>query len=71
MQCCTSMNGAFEAAGMLGNGRELALVGGVESMSCVQFGLGQNLSVWLRRPSGRPATPGCAPEPCCGNPPAC
>jgi acetyl-CoA C-acetyltransferase len=49
MQCCTSMNGAFEAAGMLGNGRELALVGGVESMSRVQFGLGQNLSVWLRR----------------------
>ena len=49
MQCCTSMNGAFEAAGMLGNGRELALAGGVESMSRVQFGLGQNLSVWLRR----------------------
>lgn len=49
MQCCTSMNGAFEAAGMLGNGRELGLVGGVESMSRVQFGLGQNLSVWLRR----------------------
>lgn len=49
MQCCTSMNGAFEAAGMLGNGRELALVGGVESMSRVQFGLGANLSVWLRR----------------------
>jgi acetyl-CoA C-acetyltransferase len=49
MQCCTSMVGAFEAAGMLGDGRELALVGGVESMSRVQFGLGQNLSFWMRR----------------------
>ena len=28
---------------------QLALVGGVESMSRVQLGLGQNLSVWLRR----------------------
>ena len=50
MQCSTSMIGVFEAAGMLGRGgRALALVGGVESMSRVQVGLGQNLSVWLRR----------------------
>jgi acetyl-CoA C-acetyltransferase len=50
MQCSTSMVGVFEAVGMLGPGRAaLALVGGVESMSRVQFGLGQNLSDWLRR----------------------
>jgi acetyl-CoA C-acetyltransferase len=50
MQCSTSMVGAFEAAGMLGERRgALALVGGVESMSRVEFGLGMNLSVWLRR----------------------
>jgi acetyl-CoA C-acetyltransferase len=50
MQCSTSMVGVFEAAGMLGpKGAQLAMVGGVESMSRVQIGLGQNLSVWLRR----------------------
>ena len=50
MQCSTSMVGAFEAAGMLGQGRAaLGMVGGVESMSRVQIGLGQNLSDWLRR----------------------
>ena len=50
MQCSTSMVGVFEAAGMLGERRAaLAMVGGVESMSRVQIGLGQNLSVWLRR----------------------
>jgi acetyl-CoA C-acetyltransferase len=50
MQCSTSMVGVFEAAGMLGVGsRSLALVGGVESMTRVQIGLGQNLSDWLRR----------------------
>src|ERR1700689_136602 len=50
MQCSTSMVGVFEAAGMLGERRaSLAMVGGVESMSRVQIGLGQNLSVWLRR----------------------
>lgn len=49
MACSTSMIGAFEAAGMMdGNARNLALVGGVESMSRVQFGLGQNLSDWMR-----------------------
>jgi len=50
MQCSTSMVAAFEVAGMLGPGRaQLAIVGGVESMSRVQIGLGQNLSDWLRR----------------------
>ncbi len=50
MQCSTSMVAAFEAAGMLGQGRaELAIVGGVESMTRVQIGLSQNLSDWLRR----------------------
>jgi len=50
MQCSTSMVGVFEAAGMLGgSGGSLALVGGVESMTRVQIGLGQNLSDWLRR----------------------
>jgi acetyl-CoA C-acetyltransferase len=50
MQCATSMVGVFEAAGMLGEKKaELALVGGVESMSRVQIGLTENLSVWLRR----------------------
>jgi len=48
MACSTSMVGVFEAAGMIdGESRNLALVGGVESMSRVQFGLGQNLSDWL------------------------
>jgi acetyl-CoA C-acetyltransferase len=50
MQCGTSMVGAFEAAGLLvQRGEGLALAGGVESMSRVRIGLGQNLSVWLRR----------------------
>jgi acetyl-CoA C-acetyltransferase len=50
MQCSTSMVGAFEAVGILGERRAaLALVGGVESMSRVEIGLGMNLSVWLRR----------------------
>jgi acetyl-CoA C-acetyltransferase len=50
MQCSTSMVAAFEAVGILGQRRAaLALVGGVESMSRVEFGLGMNLSVWLRR----------------------
>src|SRR5215468_739444 len=50
MQCSTSMVGAFEAAGMLARGSTaLALVGGVESMSRVQIGLGQSLSDWMRR----------------------
>jgi acetyl-CoA C-acetyltransferase len=49
MQCSTSMVGVFEAAGMLARGSSaLAVVGGVESMTRVQIGLGQNLSDWLR-----------------------
>jgi acetyl-CoA C-acetyltransferase len=50
MQCSTSMVGVFEAAGMLARGSSaLAVVGGVESMTRVQIGLGQNLSDWLHR----------------------
>jgi acetyl-CoA C-acetyltransferase len=49
MQCSTSMAGVFEAAGMLGRRAALAMVGGVESMTHVQIGLGPNFSVWLRR----------------------
>ncbi|MGC1303751.1 MAG: acetyl-CoA C-acyltransferase [Caulobacteraceae bacterium] len=49
MACSTSMIGAFEAAGMIdGEARNLALVGGAESMSRVQIGLGQSLSDWIR-----------------------
>lgn len=49
MACSTSMIGAFQAAGMIdGKARNLALVGGVESMSRIQLGLGQNLSDWIR-----------------------
>jgi acetyl-CoA acetyltransferase len=44
------MVGVFEAAEMLRRSRAaLAIVGGVESMSRVQIGLGQSLSDWLRR----------------------
>jgi acetyl-CoA C-acetyltransferase len=49
LACATSMVAAFEAAGMLGPGRSLALCGGVESMSRVQIGLAQGLSDWIRR----------------------
>jgi acetyl-CoA C-acetyltransferase len=50
MACSTSMVGVFEAAGMInGASRQLALVGGVESMSRVQVGLGVTLSDWLRK----------------------
>jgi acetyl-CoA C-acetyltransferase len=50
MACSTSMIGAIEAAGMIDAvNRNLALVGGVESMSRVQLGLGQSLSDWLRK----------------------
>ena len=49
MACSTSMIGAFEAAGMIdGQARNLALVGGAESMSRIQLGLGQSLSDWIR-----------------------
>jgi len=50
MACSTSMIGVFEAAGMIdGEARNLALVGGVESMSRVQIGLGVKLSDWVRK----------------------
>jgi len=50
MACSTSMIAAIQAAGMIdGTARNLALVGGVESMSHVQFGLGQKLSDWARK----------------------
>jgi acetyl-CoA C-acetyltransferase len=50
MACSTSMMAAIEASGMLnGIDRTLAMVGGVESMSRVQLGLGQSLSDWIRR----------------------
>jgi acetyl-CoA C-acetyltransferase len=49
LACSTSMVAVFEAAGMLGKGRDVALCGGVESMSRVQFGLSQGLSDFMRR----------------------
>src|SRR5262249_32286564 len=50
MACSTSMMGVIEAAGMIdGNAYNLALVGGVDSLSRVQIGLGQKLSDWLRK----------------------
>jgi acetyl-CoA C-acetyltransferase len=50
MACATSMVAAIEAAGMVdGVERNLALVGGVESISRIQLGLGQRLSDWIRR----------------------
>lgn len=50
MACSTSMMGAIEAAGMIdGDAYNLALVGGVDSLSRIQVGLGQRLSDWLRK----------------------
>ena len=50
MACGTSMIGAIEAAGMIdGTSRSLALVGGVDSLSRIQLGLGQRLSDWIRK----------------------
>src|SRR3990167_4822254 len=50
MACSTSMVGAIEAAGMIdGDAYNLALVGGVDSLSRIQVGLGQRLSDWLRK----------------------
>jgi acetyl-CoA C-acetyltransferase len=51
LACSTSMVAVFEAAGMLRNGIDLALCGGVESMSRVQIGLTQGLSDVIRRVS--------------------
>lgn len=53
MACSTSMVGAFTAAGLIdGAARNLALVGGVESMSRVQIGISQGFSDWIRRFQG-------------------
>src|SRR5207248_2165959 len=51
LACSTSMVAVFEAAGMLRDGLDLALCGGVESMSRVQLGLTQGLSDVIRRAS--------------------
>jgi acetyl-CoA C-acetyltransferase len=51
MACSTSMLAVFEAAGMLRPGLDVALCGGVESMSRVQIGLRQGLSDTIRRTS--------------------
>src|SRR6516165_6428356 len=49
LACATSVTAAIAAGGMLADGvRELAIVGGVESMSRIQIGLNQKLSDWLR-----------------------
>jgi acetyl-CoA C-acetyltransferase len=52
LACSTSMVAVFEAAEMLGNDLDLALCGGVESMSRVQIGLSAGLSDFIRRFSG-------------------
>src|SRR6266853_2572340 len=50
MACSTSMMGAIEAAGMIdGTSRNLALVGGVDSLTRIQVGLGEPLSIWVRK----------------------
>jgi acetyl-CoA C-acetyltransferase len=51
LACSTSMVAVFEAAGMLGSGLDLALCGGVESMSRVQIALRQGFSDFIRRMS--------------------
>jgi acetyl-CoA C-acetyltransferase len=49
LACASSVTAAVAAGGMLSEGlRDLALVGGVESMSRVQVGLEQKFSDWLR-----------------------
>ena len=49
MACSTSMVAVFQAAQMLGTDMDVALCGGVESMSRVQIGLKQGMSDWIRR----------------------
>ncbi|TAJ92895.1 MAG: acetyl-CoA C-acyltransferase [Reyranella sp.] len=50
MACSTSMMGVIEAAGMIdGDSINLAMVGGVDSLSRIQIGLDQRLSDWLRK----------------------
>ncbi len=49
LACASSLTAAISAGGMLREGvRDLAIVGGVESMSRVQIGLNQKFSDWLR-----------------------
>ncbi len=49
LACASSLTAALSAGGMLQEGvRDLAMVGGVESLSRVQIGLDQSLSVWLK-----------------------
>jgi len=48
MACSTSMAGVFSAAGSVRGGADIALIGGVESMSRVQIGINQGFSDWLR-----------------------
>jgi acetyl-CoA C-acetyltransferase len=49
LACSTSMAAVFQAAGMLGDGVDVAMCGGVESMSRVQLGLRQDFSDFIRR----------------------
>jgi len=50
MACATSMVGVFAASeSVRKTPGALALVGGVESMSGIQIGLNQKLSIWLRK----------------------
>ena len=49
LACSTSMAAVFEAAGMLRGDLNVAMCGGVESMSRVQLGLKQGLSDFIRR----------------------
>jgi len=51
LACSTSMVAVFEAAGMLGRDVNLAICGGVESMSRVQIGIPQGMSDFIRRMS--------------------
>lgn len=58
MACATSLMSVFDAIPLIARGdSEIALCGGVESMSNVQIGLNQDLSNWLRR-AGKIKSPG-------------
>lgn len=49
MACATSMASVLDATGLLTGGRDVALCGGVESMSNIQIGMTKEFSNWLRR----------------------
>ena len=51
LACSTSMAAVFQASGLLSDHLQVALCGGVESMSRVQIGLKQGLSDAIRRTS--------------------